>query len=596
MKKLIIVSIIILTALTLLLSIAEDEGMQNVFEAFIEDDIRIEYTLNDAGEATITYSYTDFCSRAEVRIPEELDGYRVVAIGDYAFQYFDSVYFCKATRLYIPSTIVSIGANPFVNWYSLEEIVVEPGNPRFEVTDGALYDNDEQRLIACPLTLEGSFTVREGTKIIGELAFGGDDLWGSWHSALKEIILPDSVEEIRDGAFEQSEITSIKLPASLKTIGNEAFAYSDLTDITFNGILESVGSFAFRYTDLRDVTLPDSLNFISNDAFANCDELESIDASPRVLDMLTVLPEDCYLWEVGEDGCATITDVIKLPDRYTVTIPDTLDGHPVTGLGDYAFQHADDGDINWYYSVTTVVIPASITHIGLNPFSRCQYIIKEIVVDPANECYESVDGILYDKQTKTLISYPISAADYSAGEQYITVKPDTLAIAEGAFGWDEARFINDSLLYITLPEGLREIGKSAFEGCEIGSINIPSTVYEISQQAFRYARIKSITFAEGVKIIGVEAFALTQLDNIEIPSSVETIEEKAFYWCWLSEIKFNEGLKRIGSQAFYYDWRLKEIELPRSLEYISPDAFDKCDSIERFGASDEILEALGREQ
>ena len=582
--------------MTLLLSMAESEGVQKVFETFIEDDIMIEYTLDDAGGATITYSFSNFYSRAEVRIPEELDGHKVVAIGDFAFKYIDGVSSCKATRLYIPSSIVSIGANPFGNWHTLKEIVVEPGNPRFETAGGALYDNYEQRLIACPLTLESSFTVREGTKIIGELAFGVDELWGARHSALSEILLPDSVEEIRDGAFELSGITSIKLPASLKIIGKEAFAHSALTDITFNGILESVGSFAFRYTDLREVTLPDSIKYISNDAFANCDELETINASPHVLEMLTVNPEDCYTWVVGEDGCATITDVIKLPDRYTVTIPDTLDGHPVTGLGDYAFQHADDGDIKWYYSVTTVVIPASITHIGLNPFSRCQYIIKEIVVDPANERYESVDGILYDKQTKTLISYPISAADYSAGEQYITVKPDTLAIAEGAFGWDKASFINDSLLYITLPEGLREIGKSAFEGCKIGSINIPSTVYEISQNAFKYARIKNITLAEGVKIIGVEAFAQTQLDSIEIPSSVETIEDKAFFWCWLSEIKFNEGLKRIGSCVFYWNWRLKEIELPRSLEYVSPDAFTGCDGLEKFSASDEILKALGIEQ
>ncbi len=267
-----------------------------------------------------------------------------------------------------------------------------------------------------------------------------------------------------------------------------------------------------------------------------------------------------------------ITDVVMLPDRSVVTIPDTIDGHPVTGLGDFAFRYADK--VNWY-DITTVVIPAGINYIGLNPFSGCDYIITEILVDPANERYESFDGILYDKQTKSLISYPIAAASYTRGEQHITVKADTMTIAANAFGEDTFNFgpINDSKLYITLPEGLRTISYGAFAGLDIGSINIPSTVEEIGERAFCYAFVDSITIADGVKVIGKEAFAEARFDSIEIPSSVETIKEKAFYQCWCNSIKLNEGLKHIGSLAFCGDGIFTEIELPQSLEDIPTDAF-----------------------
>ncbi|MBR5986029.1 MAG: leucine-rich repeat domain-containing protein [Clostridia bacterium] len=539
------------------------------------DGWRIEYTLSENGEATIISA--DWLSNSQVYVPEALDGHKVVAIGDYAFQQYDgSPYYSNAEWVYIPASVTYIGANPFSNWCRLKEIVVDPDNPRFNVVDSALYDNTEQRLIACPLTVDGSFTVREGTKIIGELAFGSDEMWGGYHSALSEIILPNSVEEIRKGAFEQSLITSIKLPASLREIGEAAFYCSSLTEISFNDSLTRVGKYAFGKTDLREVTLPDSIEHISYTAFANCYDLKVVNASQRIKEMLTIPPEDCYEWRVLEDGSAMITDVVMLPDEFVVTIPDTLDGHPVTALGDFAFRYADN--VNWYDSVTTVVIPAGINSIGLNPFSGCEHAITEILVDPANECYESVGGILYDKQRKALISYPIAAASYQRGEQYITVKADTLTIdgyafCQGAYSFGPVS--NESKLYITLPEGLRKIDYGAFSNLEIGSINIPSTMEEIGERAFYHASIDNITIANGVKTIGREAFANTFIDSqIEIPSSVETIAERAFFSSWLNGIKFNEGLKYIGSLAFANCWTVDKADLPESIEYVAFDAFE----------------------
>ena len=62
-----------------------------------------------------------------------------------------------------------------------------------------------------------------------------------------------------------------------------------------------------------------------------------------------------------DNGTVTITGCTSAPD--VVTIPDTINGLPVTSIGDYAFQ-------NCYY-VFYFSIPNSVTNIGGFAFYWC---------------------------------------------------------------------------------------------------------------------------------------------------------------------------------------------------------------------------------
>lgn len=80
-----------------------------------------------------------------------------------------------------------------------------------------------------------------------------------------------------------------------------------------------------------------------------------------------------------------------------LSIPSTLNGLPVTGIGANAFKAVG--------SLTSVTIPAGITSIGLRAFAACPN-LTTIAVDGLNNSLSSMDGVLFDKLQTTLIQCP----------------------------------------------------------------------------------------------------------------------------------------------------------------------------------------------
>lgn len=328
---------------------------------------------------------------------------------------------------------------------------------------------------------------------------------------------------------------------------------------------------------------------LSKNAFACCDDLIEINASDRVKEMLRVRPEDYISYELDADGNATVTGFCFLPDEETLVIPETLDGHPVTAIGDDAFAYIGNGAWGWQYPLR-VQLPASITEIVQNPFKNCtSHMLGEIVVDPANERYESVDGVLYDKRERVLVACLYG----SNNNRMIVVQDGTLAIGEYAFGtedwWGVSRSGN---LAVVLPESLREIRQGAFKHCEIDVIEIPSGVKTISPNAFEDAFIYRLMLDEGIESIGFRAFYDCRfIFKVALPPSVKTIEDEAFRKASLT-IELNDGLLHIGESAFADVSGLEEITLPDSLESVAANAFSNRYRSIQIHASDRILKML----
>ena len=215
---------------------------------------------------------------------------------------------------------------------------------------------------------------------------------------------------------------------------------------------------------------------------------------------------DYYQYVLLEDGTAEITRYSGKKEN--LIIPDTLNGHTVTSIGEEAFYYSYDplpltavtipegvtnignrafsnctnltsitlpesllsiGDYAFANcSMTSIDIPNSITTIGHVPFSNCKN-LTEINLSLNHPTYAVIDGVLFNHVENRLMIYPIALP----AEQY-TVPEGTLIIDPVAFAYCS------NLKEITLPYSLRTIGNQAFALCSnLASVSIPSSTTSI---------------------------------------------------------------------------------------------------------------------
>ena len=254
-------------------------------------------------------------------------------------------------------------------------------------------------------------------------------------------------------------------------------------------------------------------------------------------------------------------------------------------------------------SITTVSIPESIEIIEKNAFHYCIN-LKSIDVNINNKKYKSIDGVLFTKDGKTLITYPASKEESS----YI-IPIDVEEIEFDAFldcknlksieidknnnkykSIDGVLFTKDEKTLITypvgkeeqtynIPIGVEEIEIDAFSGCtSLTSINFSQTVKKIGCSAFSNCiRLVNVNFSENITEINFGAFySCKSLTTIKLPSSIKEIECFTFWDCTnLVNISVSESLVKIGEYAFRNCTSLKNINLSKRVE-VEKNAFKGC--------------------
>lgn len=128
-------------------------------------------------------------------------------------------------------------------------------------------------------------------------------------SNLKEVILPENIEEICQYAFTGAALETIILPERLKTIGNYAFSSCEsLNYININDGVTSIGSSAFyNCSSLKAISIPDSVTSIGQTLFQNCTNLEYV----RLSENATKVGGSMFF------GCTMLKN-ISLPATVTV--------------------------------------------------------------------------------------------------------------------------------------------------------------------------------------------------------------------------------------------------------------------------------------
>lgn len=105
-----------------------------------------------------------------------------------------------------------------------------------------------------------------------------------YHSALKTIVIPESVETIERAAFCGCEnLSSFEIPARVKTIEEKVFCYCrSLTSIEIPANVKTIGDGAFSMSALTSIKIPTNVETIGNEAFSDCESLTSIEILANV--------------------------------------------------------------------------------------------------------------------------------------------------------------------------------------------------------------------------------------------------------------------------------------------------------------------------
>ena len=130
---------------------------------------------------------------------------------------------------------------------------------------GVKYSKNGRKLLKMQ-NLRGAYSVKEGTRIICDGAFG-------WCYSLSNIVIPDSVTSIGDWAYGGcSSLSSIVIPESVTSIGDRAFSDCiSQSKIVIPSSVTSIGNSAFSgCRSLSNIVIPNSVTSIGSEAFAGC--------------------------------------------------------------------------------------------------------------------------------------------------------------------------------------------------------------------------------------------------------------------------------------------------------------------------------------
>ena len=226
--------------------------------------------------------------------------------------------------------------------------------------------------------------------------------------------------------------------------------------------------------------------------------------------------EDGIIYDVDVINNKAIVSLTIADYREEITIPEEINGIPVT-----EFHFID------VWGIKEINISKNVSNIQVRELLKL-YNLEKINVDAANNYYKDIDGILYDKDAKTLIFCP-----EKYNKDQVLIETSTFKIGDSAF--ENNKTVTD----VVFNDNLEIIEDNAFIGSSLTSINLPKNLKTIGEYAF---------------------LGITSYKGLSIPDSVEEIGDGCFYYNQYDESRFliddstlylGKNLKFIGRNSFY---------------------------------------------
>jgi len=408
---------------------------------------------------------------------------------------------------------------------------------------GVLYSIDGKRLLQYRNYQIESYSIKKGTKVICDLAFG--DVLEHPCESLREIVIPDTVTKIGFGAFtECNSLQQITIPNSVVEIGDNAFwMCKSLHQVNLPNSISNIGEGAFsdcRF--LRQIILPGSVSSIEKETFMGCCSLQDI-IIPNSIENI----EECAFY-----GCKSLQQV---------NIPNS-----VISVGKEAFRHCA--------SLKRITFSNPAISVGDEALSGCLSLQQIIIPRGSSEKFKKIlDEELWDKIVESSNSESIKSSNELEGLSTTFINngidnsvKDEFGIVYSRDGKRLLKCDNLNLENYSIPDSVRSIGSVAFSNCSLlRQIIIPVSVTSIGGGAFRgCSSLQQIIIPNSITHIGGGAFTgCKSLQQIIIPDSITNIEVGVFGSCTsLQQITIPNSVKSIGFWAFAGCKSLQRVIVP----------------------------------
>lgn len=334
--------------------------------AFFNCDDFNEIKLSDENDE---YVYVDGClirrsdntlvlGLASAIIPET-----VVSIGDYAFAYRKNL-----SEIAIPSSVTAIGSYAFANCENLKTIEVSQSVKSIQ---SCVFKNcvsltkaTWRTLVSVPDSVFENCSALTDVKLsnvtkIGERAFSGC-------IGLKEIILPQSLTEIGEYAFNKTALASITLPQSIDKVGNGWFSDCKyLETVNFDGKIKEIGNSAFiGCISLKNIEIPSSVVNIGDSAFSSCISLKDIEIPSSVVSIGNSAFNSCTSLKNIEIP-SSVVSIGKFAFIGCSALSEVLFNEGLKTIGESAFHSCK--------SLSSVQWPLSLEEIGASAFAHTSF-------------------------------------------------------------------------------------------------------------------------------------------------------------------------------------------------------------------------------
>lgn len=231
-----------------------------------------------------------------------------------------------------------------------------------------------------------------------------------------------------------------------------------------------------------------------------------------------------------------------------VTIPMTITGLPVTGIGNSVFKQS--------FSLTSVTFPNTLLTIGNNTFDSCIQ-LKQITL-------------------------PDSVTNIGTRSFQVCINLTNVILGNGLITISDSAFASDSVLSgVVFGTNLTSIGGHAFDSTGLTSVSVPDNVTSLGGAVFQLcSHLTNAVIGSGVTSVPGNAFSSdSALTSVVIGTNVTSIGSQAFNGCGLISVKIPDSVTFIDISGFNNNPNLTSVLLGYGLSGLGSYAFASCGNL-----------------